>query len=162
MQFILYPSMDLNSSSIDFSTPLKGLPEVCHSFYQVFGTMAATSSQLFWLFILAIFSLQTFTIPNTFSNKTVLARQPGDTDVAPLAKKANPEAIAKAREIVKVAIAEVSISNKARLDNPFRNQYALKAGTGRDLSIQPVLYRIPGSTAAGRTSVYTGLAVGGV
>ncbi|KAF7177443.1 hypothetical protein CNMCM7691_005696 [Aspergillus felis] len=42
---------------------------------------------------------------------------------------APPDAIAKARTLVKDAIAKAAVHNKARLDNPSRNQYKLKPGT---------------------------------
>jgi hypothetical protein len=42
---------------------------------------------------------------------------------------APPDAIAKARALVKDAIAKAAVHNKARLDNPSRNQYKLKPGT---------------------------------
>lgn len=47
----------------------------------------------------------------------------------PRTKKASPDTVAKARQVVKANIAQVSISNKARLDNPVRNRYTSNTGT---------------------------------
>ena len=49
--------------------------------------------------------------------------------VAPLLKRATPEALERARTIVKNAIAESAKRNAARYKNPGRNQYRLRPGT---------------------------------
>jgi hypothetical protein len=60
------------------------------------------------------------------------------------ALNAPPDVLAKARALVKDAIAQAAVRNKARLEHPSRNQYKLKPGTkvlnrrGQPPDTQPV------------------------
>lgn len=62
---------------------------------------------------------------------SLVPRQSNDTDgdAPPLLSNATVSDVEKARNIVKAAIAQAAIRNKARVDNPSRNNYALHPGS---------------------------------
>ncbi|KAI9375354.1 pectate lyase superfamily protein-domain-containing protein [Aspergillus egyptiacus] len=86
-----------------------------------------------WGFVLLLWTLLGFQALAHFSQlghaSHVHARQVLDSPGTVRALNASPDVIAKARALVKDAIAKAAVHNKARLDHPSRNHYALSPGT---------------------------------